>query len=183
MKRLKTVTDAVVKGNPIHTNSMIFTLYPCFINIPMATIYVDAPIGGEVYPDARPYEKAVMHGVGRGLEFLGDDLHDRKHGDGEVVVSQGVQDQIGGVLRAPPHGRLIAAIAWDSLLMAGLVRIHALRNSFGIALTSRHDLEPILGFGAGVFITIEIEKWVLRLIRANKRGRRWNEGPITRAGL
>jgi Ca2+-transporting ATPase len=90
----------------------------------------------------------------------------------ELFIALSFRSMRYGVFRAPPHGLLIAAIAWETLLMAGLVRVPTLRDSFGIVLPSWNDLGLILGFAAGVFIIIEIEKWVLRLLRRERRGGR-----------
>ena len=66
------------------------------------------------------------------------------------------------IFNAPPHMWLVVAIASQIILTAVLIQIPAIRNSFGVLKPSVSDLSMILGFGAVVFISMEIIKAILR---------------------
>ncbi|HEV8259760.1 MAG TPA: cation transporting ATPase C-terminal domain-containing protein, partial [Burkholderiales bacterium] len=66
------------------------------------------------------------------------------------------------ILETPPHKWLLIAIAWELLLIAVLLQIDAVRESFGIAMPTMRDVGIILALGFGVLISVEILKAVLR---------------------
>jgi len=67
-----------------------------------------------------------------------------------------------GLIQAPPHKWLLLAIAWELLLIAGLIQLPAVRDAFGIGMPSAPDLGIIVAFSVIVAIAIEIAKFVFR---------------------
>jgi Ca2+-transporting ATPase len=70
------------------------------------------------------------------------------------------------IFRAPPHKWLLLALSWELLLVAALVQIPAVRESFGIKLPTVSDLALTVAFGLLVFLIIEAAK---AFIRAQQR--------------
>jgi Ca2+-transporting ATPase len=80
----------------------------------------------------------------------------------ELVIALNFRSMRYGVFKAPPHKWLIIAIVWEILLVVGLIQIPGIRDSFGIHFPTAGQIGLILGFGALVFVTMEIVKAILR---------------------
>ena len=61
-----------------------------------------------------------------------------------------------------PHKWLIIAIVWELVLIAVLLQIGAVRDAFGITMPGWSDVGFVLALGAGVLVSVEIVKFVLR---------------------
>jgi len=66
------------------------------------------------------------------------------------------------IVDAPPHKWLLIAIVWELLLIAVLLQIDAVRESFGISMPTLQDIGITVAIGLGIMITVEIVKAVLR---------------------
>jgi len=66
------------------------------------------------------------------------------------------------VLEAPPHRWLVLAVLSQVVILAGLIQIPSIRESFGIIMPSFNMLALILGFSAFVFLAMEITKAFFR---------------------
>jgi Ca2+-transporting ATPase len=66
------------------------------------------------------------------------------------------------VFTAPPHKWLVIALAWEIALIAVLIWVPAVRESFGINIPSWSDLGLITALGVAVFAIIEATKAILR---------------------
>src|SRR3990170_2837779 len=80
----------------------------------------------------------------------------------ELVIALNCRSLIYSIFKAPPHKWLIIALAWEIVLIAVLIQIPSVRESFGIMKPSFSDMAIILGFGLFVFAIIEVTKVVLR---------------------
>ncbi len=80
----------------------------------------------------------------------------------ELIIAFNFRSLKFSVFKVPPHKWLVAAIVSQFILIALLIQIPALRDSFGILKPSAPDLVMIIGFGAFVFATMEIVKLFLR---------------------
>lgn len=80
----------------------------------------------------------------------------------EMVIALNFRSMRYSVFVAPPHKWLVLAIAWEAILIIGLMQIPAVRESFGIVMPSLRDLIVILGFSAAVFASMEIIKVFIR---------------------
>ena len=66
------------------------------------------------------------------------------------------------ILKVPPFKWLLIAIGWELALIWVLLQFDAVRESFGIAMPSWHDVGTIVGLGFVVMISVEIVKTFLR---------------------
>ena len=66
------------------------------------------------------------------------------------------------VIEAPPHKWLLAATAWEIVLLVVLLQFPAVRETFGIRMPTAQDLSVALGIAALVAASIEITKAHLR---------------------
>lgn len=80
----------------------------------------------------------------------------------EFVIALNCRSLIYSVFKAPPHKWLLIALAWEVALIAVLIQVPFVRESFGIMKPSFSDLALILGFGVIVFTIIEVTKVFLR---------------------
>ncbi len=80
----------------------------------------------------------------------------------ELIIALNFRSMRFSIFKAPPHKWLMMAIAWELILIFGLVQIPSVRHSFGILKPSFLDLEIILGYGAFVFISMEAVKAIVR---------------------
>jgi len=80
----------------------------------------------------------------------------------ELIIALNFRSLRFSFLKAPPHRWLILAIMWEFLLIAALIQIAFVRDSFGILVPSPSYLGIILGFGIFVFFSMEVVKAILR---------------------
>jgi len=80
----------------------------------------------------------------------------------ELILALNFRSLRFSVLQAPPHKWLLISIAGTLALTAALLMVPALREAFGIALPTMGDLFTIVALGAGIMVTIEVIKAVLR---------------------
>lgn len=80
----------------------------------------------------------------------------------ELVIALNCRSLIFSVFKAPPHKWLLIALAWELALIAVLVQVPAVRETFGIQKPSFSDLTIIFAFGLVVFAIIEATKVILR---------------------
>jgi Ca2+-transporting ATPase len=80
----------------------------------------------------------------------------------EFVVALNCRSLVHSIIDAPPHKWLVIALTWELVLVAALVQVPAIRESFGIGLPSPGDLAMICGFGLVVMGFIEATKLLLR---------------------
>ena len=80
----------------------------------------------------------------------------------ELILAMNFRSLRYSMLEAPPHKWLIIAIVWELALIAVLVQFDAVREAFGINMPTWSDVGFVLLLGAGIMITIEIAKLVLR---------------------
>ena len=80
----------------------------------------------------------------------------------ELIIAINFRSLRYGLIQAPPHKWLLLAIAWELLLIAGLIQLPAVRDAFGIGMPSASDLGIIVAFSVVVAIAIEIAKFVFR---------------------
>ncbi len=80
----------------------------------------------------------------------------------ELIIALNFRSMKYSIFKVRPHKWLLLAILWEIVLIVGLIQIPSVRDAFGITKPTFSDLQIILGFGAVVFITMEIVKAVLR---------------------
>jgi Ca2+-transporting ATPase len=80
----------------------------------------------------------------------------------ELVIALNCRSLVHSVFKAPPHKWLVIALAWEVVLIAVLVQIPAVRESFGINVPSFADMGLITALGLVVFVIIEATKAFLR---------------------
>jgi Ca2+-transporting ATPase len=80
----------------------------------------------------------------------------------ELVIALNFRSLHYGMLKAPPHGWLLLALAWEAVLLVGLMAIPAVRESFGVGLPRVRDVLEIIGFGLSVVVAMEVVKAILR---------------------
>ncbi|MEX2164963.1 MAG: cation-translocating P-type ATPase [Sulfuricaulis sp.] len=80
----------------------------------------------------------------------------------ELVIALNFRSLRYSILQAPPHKWLVIAIAWELVLLAVLLQFDAVRDAFGINMPTLTDVAFVLVLAAGVMLTIEIVKAVLR---------------------
>jgi len=80
----------------------------------------------------------------------------------ELVIALNCRSLVHSVFKAPPHKWLVIALAWEVVLIAGLIQIPAVRESFGINIPTLSDMAFITALGVAVFVIIEATKAFLR---------------------
>ncbi|MEW6334664.1 MAG: cation-translocating P-type ATPase [Thermodesulfobacteriota bacterium] len=80
----------------------------------------------------------------------------------EIIIALNFRSMRFSIFKAPPHRWLLIALAWEIILVVVLIQFDSVRDAFGIALPAASDLGLILGFGAVVFISMEVVKAILR---------------------
>lgn len=80
----------------------------------------------------------------------------------ELVIALNFRSMRYSIFSAPPHKWLVLAITWEMLLIAGLMQIPAVRDSFGIVIPNLRDMGIIMGISALVFFSMEIVKVFIR---------------------
>ena len=80
----------------------------------------------------------------------------------ESIIALNFRSMKFGVLAAPPHKWLVAAVLWEALLLAVLVHVPTIRRAFGVALPPLADLAAMFCFGVVVFLSMEGGKVLLR---------------------
>jgi len=88
----------------------------------------------------------------------------------ELIIALNFRSLRYSIFKVPPHKWLVLAIVWELVLIAGLIQIPSVCNSFGILKPSAFDLGIILGFGVLVSASMEGLKALLR--RKPRTGRR-----------
>jgi Ca2+-transporting ATPase len=86
----------------------------------------------------------------------------------ELVIAMSFRSLRYSIVKAPPHRWLLLAIVWELVLVAALVHVPALRETFGIRLPSVVDLGIVGGISAVVLLSLEGLKAVLRRQAAKK---------------
>ncbi|NMC50847.1 MAG: cation-translocating P-type ATPase, partial [Desulfovibrio sp.] len=80
----------------------------------------------------------------------------------EMIIALNFRSMRYSIFTAPPHKWLVAAIAWEALLIVVLIRFAPVREAFGITYPGLGDLGLILGFGVLVFLSMEAVKALIR---------------------
>jgi len=80
----------------------------------------------------------------------------------EMVIALNFRSLRHSVFTAPPHGWLWASVAWEVLLLAGLLYLPPVRAAFGITLPSVADLTLTAVAAVLVFASMEGAKAFLR---------------------
>ncbi|MBN2198334.1 MAG: cation-translocating P-type ATPase [Candidatus Aminicenantes bacterium] len=80
----------------------------------------------------------------------------------ELVLALNFRSLRFSVLKAPPHAWLVAAVAWEIVLIAVLSQIAAVRDAFGIVKPTLTGIEIIIAFALAVFLVTEAAKAWLR---------------------
>jgi Ca2+-transporting ATPase len=80
----------------------------------------------------------------------------------ELIIALNFRSMRYSIFKTPPHKWLLIAIAWELILIIGLIQIPSVRDAFGIVKPSITDIGIILGFGIIVFISMEVIKAILR---------------------
>lgn len=79
----------------------------------------------------------------------------------ELILAMNFRSLRYSVLKVPPHKWLVIAIVWELALIVVLLQFDAVLESFGIAMPTWSDIGFVTLLGFGVFLTIEIAKWLL----------------------
>ncbi len=80
----------------------------------------------------------------------------------EIIIALNLRSMRFSIITAPPHGWLVAASLWEVLLIAGLMHIPAVRQTFGVTMPSLAQLGVIVAFGVVVWCSMELVKWWVR---------------------
>jgi len=80
----------------------------------------------------------------------------------ELIIALNFRSMRYSIFKAPPHTWLILAVGSQVVLTAILIQIPSIREAFEILIPTASDLGIILGFGAVVFISMEVIKAILR---------------------
>jgi Ca2+-transporting ATPase len=80
----------------------------------------------------------------------------------ELAIAMNFRSLRYSILSAPPHKWLVVALLWEVALIAALVQLPAVRDSFGIQMPGPGDLMQTLGFGLFVLLAMEGVKAALR---------------------
>jgi len=88
----------------------------------------------------------------------------------ELVIALNFRSMRYSIFAAPPHKWLLAAIAWEVLLVVGLIQFEVVREAFGILLPRLSDLTMIFVFSGVVFLSMEGIKVLIRRRLAARSG-------------
>jgi Ca2+-transporting ATPase len=80
----------------------------------------------------------------------------------ELVIAMSFRSLKYSIFKAPPHGWLLLAIFWELVLVAALLQIPTLRETFGIRLPTLEDMGKIAAVSAVVLLSMEVLKAMLR---------------------
>ncbi|QLA15021.1 cation-translocating P-type ATPase [Desulfolutivibrio sulfoxidireducens] len=80
----------------------------------------------------------------------------------EVVIALNCRSLRYSIFAAPPHKWLLAAVAWELVLIVALMQFATVREAFGITMPSFSDLTVICLFSALIFAVMELTKYLLR---------------------
>jgi Ca2+-transporting ATPase len=80
----------------------------------------------------------------------------------ELILAVNFRSLRYSLIQAPPHKWLLLSIVGTLALTGGLLLLPAVRATFGVGLPALWDLVVILALGAGVMVTIEIAKALIR---------------------
>ncbi len=80
----------------------------------------------------------------------------------ELVIAMSFRSLRYSIVKAPPHGWLLLAIAWELALVAALLWIPAVRDAFGIRFPTLRDAGNIAGISLVVLLSMELLKAALR---------------------
>jgi Ca2+-transporting ATPase len=80
----------------------------------------------------------------------------------ELMLAMSFRSLRYSIIEAPPHKWLMIAIVWEAVLIVVLMQFPAVRAAFGIRMPVWPDVGLVLLLAAGVMLTMEIAKWVLR---------------------
>lgn len=80
----------------------------------------------------------------------------------EIVIALNFRSMKYSIFKAPPHRWLLLAIAWELILIVGLIQFPSVRKAFGITFPTVYDLGIISGMSVIVFVSMEVVKAVLR---------------------
>jgi Ca2+-transporting ATPase len=80
----------------------------------------------------------------------------------EMIIALNFRSMRYSVFKVPPHKWLWIAIAWEFVMIAVLIQFPVIRDTFGINIPSASMLGMIVGFGAVVFLSMEVIKAVLK---------------------
>ena len=94
----------------------------------------------------------------------------------ELVIALNFRSLRFSVFKVPPHRWLILAVLWELVLIAALIRIPSVRNSFGILIPTISDLGIIFGFSVIVFLAMEAVKAMMR----KRASRFFGSSPVSR---
>lgn len=83
----------------------------------------------------------------------------------ELIIALNFRSMRYTLFKAPPHRWLVLSIVGEIALLAMLIQIPAVCNSFGITKPSIPDMAIVAGFSVFVFLTLEATKVVLRRMR------------------
>ena len=84
----------------------------------------------------------------------------------ELILAINFRSLRYSVFKAPPHGWLLMAIAWELVLIAVLIQFKAVRDAFGILMPSAAEIGIIVAMGIAISVSIEVAKAILRANRA-----------------
>ena len=88
----------------------------------------------------------------------------------EMIIALNFRSMRYSVFKVPPHKWLWIAIAWELVMVAGLIQFPVIRDAFGINIPSASMLGVIVGFGVIVFCLMEVVKGYLKEKNADRRG-------------
>jgi len=80
----------------------------------------------------------------------------------ELVIALNCRSLVHSIFKAPPHKWLLIALGWELILIAVIIQIPTVRETFGITIPSFYDLAIIIAFGMIIFALIEATKAILR---------------------
>jgi len=80
----------------------------------------------------------------------------------EIIIALNFRSMRFSIFKAPPHKWLLVALAWEVILISVLIQFASVRDAFGIEKPTASDIGIILGFGAVVFLSMEVIKAILR---------------------
>jgi Ca2+-transporting ATPase len=88
----------------------------------------------------------------------------------ELVIAMSFRSLKYSIFKTPPHKWLLLAIFWELVLVAALLQIPTLRDTFGIRLPTFKDLATVTAISAVVLLSMEALKAVLRRQAAGRTG-------------
>jgi Ca2+-transporting ATPase len=80
----------------------------------------------------------------------------------ELMLAMSFRSLRYSIFEAPPHRWLLIAIAWEAVLIIGLIQFPAVRTAFGIRMPTGPEVGLVLSFGVGIIMTMEFAKRLLR---------------------